>query len=245
MKQIILNKVEEQKEKGKEKEKETTSNKRLLLFFAGWGMDAEPFKPFLHLCPADTDFMVCYDYSELDFKAELLKRYTHIDLIAWSMGVWVAHYVMQEHGIDFQYSVAINGTLFPVNNEKGINTSVFLDTVYNFNEDKLQKFRRRMCKSQTAYHDFRKREPKRSAHQLKLELTELGALYLYYEENQLFLPGNYQWDCAVVGKCDRVFLPKNQLQGWENHAKRVITMDIAHYEYSLPFFVKEVWNERY
>ena len=35
------------------------NSKRLLLFFAGWGMDETPF---LQIRPTDTDWMVCYDY---------------------------------------------------------------------------------------------------------------------------------------------------------------------------------------
>ena len=60
---------------------------RLLLFFAGWGMDETPF---LQIRPTDTDWMVCYDYRSLEFDTDLLQEYSEIRLIAWSMGIWVA-----------------------------------------------------------------------------------------------------------------------------------------------------------
>ena len=59
------------------------NSKRLLLFFAGWGMDETPF---LQIRPTDTDWMVCYDYRSLEFDTDLLQKYSEIRLIAWSMG---------------------------------------------------------------------------------------------------------------------------------------------------------------
>lgn len=44
---------------------------RLLLFFAGWGADETPFKDYQ---PADSDYMLCYDYRTLEFDASLLKE---------------------------------------------------------------------------------------------------------------------------------------------------------------------------
>ena len=41
------------------------SQKQLLLFFAGWGMDETPF---LHIQPAGCDWMICYDYRSLEFR---------------------------------------------------------------------------------------------------------------------------------------------------------------------------------
>ena len=41
------------------------NSKRLLLFFAGWGMDETPF---LQIRPTDTDWMVCYDYRSLEYR---------------------------------------------------------------------------------------------------------------------------------------------------------------------------------
>ena len=60
---------------------------RLLLFFAGWGADETPFKGYQ---PADSDYMLCYDYRTLDFDTSLLKTYQEINVIGWSMGVWAA-----------------------------------------------------------------------------------------------------------------------------------------------------------
>ena len=46
------------------------SQKQLLLFFAGWGMDETPF---LHIQPAGCDWMICYDYRSLEFDTTLMQ----------------------------------------------------------------------------------------------------------------------------------------------------------------------------
>ena len=66
---------------------------RLLLFFAGWGMDEHPF---LQYAPQDSDFMICYDYRTLDFDTSPLTGYTVIDVVAWSMGGWAASQVLSK-----------------------------------------------------------------------------------------------------------------------------------------------------
>ena len=79
---------------------------RLLLFFAGWGADKTPFKDYQ---PADSDYMLCYDYRTLDFDASLLKGYKEINVIGWSMGVWAASRVMdklQEADLIIKNSIA-------------------------------------------------------------------------------------------------------------------------------------------
>jgi len=71
---------------------------RLILFCNGWGMDATPFQP---LTATDVDVLMLFDYHDLrpvdgernnpapDLDLDdLFRRYSHISLIAWSMGVW-------------------------------------------------------------------------------------------------------------------------------------------------------------
>lgn len=64
-----------------------------IAIFAGWGADETPFKDYQ---PADSDYMLCYDYRTLDFDASLLKGYKKINVIGWSMGVWAASRVMDK-----------------------------------------------------------------------------------------------------------------------------------------------------
>ena len=76
---------------------------RLLLFFAGWGMDEHPF---LQYAPQDSDFMICYDYRTLDFDTSPLTGYTVIDVVAWSMGVWAASQVLSKVSLPIRRRIA-------------------------------------------------------------------------------------------------------------------------------------------
>ena len=115
---------------------------RLTLFFAGWGMDECPFMDY---CSGNSDLLVCYDYRSLDFDFTLLQGYQEIRLIAWSMGVWAASMVLQDMDLPICESVALNGTVTPVDDLKGISQQVFEGTLEGLNEVTLEKFIRRMC----------------------------------------------------------------------------------------------------
>ena len=77
----------------------------LLLFFAGWGMDENPFKDFKI---KNVDLMICYDYRKLDFDFSLIKKYNSIKLVAWSMGIWAASKVFENKQTYICNSLAIN-----------------------------------------------------------------------------------------------------------------------------------------
>ena len=82
---------------------------RLLLFFAGWGMDEHPF---LQYAPQDSDFMICYDYRTLDFDTSPLTGYTVIDVVAWSMGVWAASQVLSKVSLPIRDALPLTAPLF-------------------------------------------------------------------------------------------------------------------------------------
>ena len=135
------------------------NQKHLLLFFAGWGMDETPF---LTIHPTDKDWMICYDYRSLAFDTDLLETYSQITLIAWSMGVWAASQIMKQYPhLPVSQSIAINGTLYPIHETKGIAHSIFDGTLQGLNEQTLQKFQRRMCGSIADYKTFQTISPQR------------------------------------------------------------------------------------
>ena len=93
-----------------------SNNRKVLLFFNGWGMDECVVK---HLDCEDYDVLMFYDYNSLetDFDFDLLKTYTEIALIAWSMGTMIATLFPQ---INSKNRTAINGTLKSIDTEYGI-----------------------------------------------------------------------------------------------------------------------------
>ena len=86
---------------------------RLLLIFAGWAMDANPFR---HVSRPGYDTLVVWDYRDLSIDWSEAAAYDEIVLIAWSMGVYAAS--MTIHSIDHLITskIAVNGTLSPVDN---------------------------------------------------------------------------------------------------------------------------------
>ena len=144
---------------------------RLLLFFAGWGADKTPFKDYQ---PADSDYMLCYDYRTLDFDASLLKGYKEINVIGWSMGVWAASRVMdklQEADLIIKNSIAINGTPYPIDDMCGIPSVIYHGTLEGLTGPSLNKFLRRMCFNGEAFKEFLNITPKRPLEELKEELA--------------------------------------------------------------------------
>lgn len=131
---------------------------RLLLFFAGWGMDE---RPFIQYTPRESDFMICYDYHTLDFDTSPAARYSHFDVVAWSMGVWAASQVLSRIALPVNGSVAINGTPFPIDEKRGIPPAIFEGTLEGLNEASLRKFQRRMCANGSAFDSFRHITPQR------------------------------------------------------------------------------------
>ena len=76
------------------------NSKRLLLFFAGWGMNETPF---LQIRPTDTDWMVCYDYRSLEFDTE---GHIFIDGTPFKELILLEHiaelFVLLRHGFSFE-----------------------------------------------------------------------------------------------------------------------------------------------
>lgn len=196
------------------------NNPALLLFFAGWGADDSLFE-----LPAETgyDYLLCYDYRNLDFDYTLLQGYSSIRLLAWSMGVWVASQVLQGKDFPYQMKLAVNGTLLPIDDGQGIPEAVFSGTLARFSEQTLVRFRRRMCGSVEEVKAFLAHHPYRSAGELREELAALAET-VARSDMPCFL-----WDKAVVGLRDKIFLADNQMSFWKGKTQ-LLPRDMEHYD---------------
>ena len=174
------------------------SSERLLLFFAGWGMDDAPFVPML----GAFDTAVVWDYTDITSPLPFLKDYARIDLIAWSMGVWAATQVLADTSL--HSAVAVNGTPWPIDDTRGIPTAVFDATLVSFSEAGLTRFRRRMCGGTAAMNAFMEHAPARSVEELRVELDAIGNAY------RTRGPRNLAWTAAAVCASDRIFPPEAQ-----------------------------------
>lgn len=132
---------------------------RLILFFAGWGMDE---KPFLHLSGCEYDIIILYNYTNFNLRFcsplnctetdmhpncpiyRTFKRYSSINVVAFGYGVWVAALIFDKYLRHLEVksrfrtfrllkkiskTVAINGTLCPVSNIWGMPQEVFNNTL--------------------------------------------------------------------------------------------------------------------
>lgn len=190
----------------------------LTLFFTGWGMD---FRPFVDYHPVESDLLVCYDYRTLDFDYSLLGAYDEVRLVAWSMGVWAASRVFAG-GEYTMKSIAVNGTNYPVDDNRGIPGKIFEGTLNSLTDATLQKFYRRMCGSAESFKGFMERAPQRPVGELKEELAKIR------EQSELLPFTSFKWDKAVVGLQDRIFTADNQLRAFTEPTV-VTEKNIAHY----------------
>lgn len=220
------------------------SHPRLLLFFAGWGADETPFKAYL---PAKCDYMICYDYRTLDFDISLINQYQEIHIVGWSMGVWAATQVLSQQAnkcLPIRSSVAINGTPYPVDEQRGIPPVIYQGTLEGLAGVSLHKFLRRMCLNGGAFKAFLEITPRRPLEELREELIEIEQMY------HTLPPPSFQWKKAIIGSNDRIIPPSNQKQAWEEDCFKDAdsfqlheTTD-AHYQVELfAHYLQNVWTK--
>ena len=195
------------------KEIKVRGHKKLLLLFAGWGMDEQLFNDY---DPNGYDFMLVYNYSSLDFNTHNFKAYQEIKVLAWSLGVWAASQVLERCHLPVSSSSAINGTITPIDNNKGIPEAIYKGTLTQLSEASLFKFRRRICGTADCLSRFLAKAPKRSLEDLKFELEAV------YQGSKHMPVSKFQWGKAFISKNDLAFPTKNQLYAWDSIPNIVI-----------------------
>lgn len=200
---------------------------RLVLFFAGWGMDEAPFRSYQ---TSGSDFMLCYDYRTLDFKQNLLRNYSSITLIAWSMGVWAASEVLSQIQLPIAQSIAINGTPYPIDEKRGISPAIVDGTLQRLNEENLRKFQRRMCGTSSDYRAFQAIAPQRPVEELKEELAAIRHICLQRAPASNVFSSSVSPLRILIGIADRIFLPQNQRNAWKKEEAHIHWGEYAHYD---------------
>ncbi len=202
----------------------------LILFFAGWGMD---INPFVNIGSRSSDVLMFCDYRNHDVPlslSETCKAYDSVTLIAWSLGVPVAQLVCSDADIELDNALAVNGTLFPADDKYGIPESVFDGTVEALSPESLLRFYRRMCGSRKLMDQFMTTAPERSIDDLGAELRALRSVKA--SEGGIY-------DAAIVGSADRIVPPENQVNCWEKHGVPVHSIVAPHF----PFHLYAGWED--
>ena len=190
------------------------NNKKLIVFFNGWGMDENVVK---HLKPEDYDVIMFYDYNNLDMDLSLLEEYEQKHLVSWSMGVMTATLF----NIKYNTSTAINGTLKPIDDKFGIPVKIYDLTLNNFNQNSSQKFIQNMFEKGESVPPI-----EREFENIK---KELAALKNYKADS------NFKYTKILLSNKDRIIPSKNQSAFW----KLAPNTEGEH----CPFYKFEYWSE--
>lgn len=201
-------------------------NGTLLLLFAGWGMDTEPFRDY---SAPGKDIMVCYDYTDGTFDPGAAASYGRVEVVAWSMGVMAAADALPTCGLVPASAVALNGTPLPVDDAYGIPEAVFRGTLEGLSEASIVKFRRRMCGDAANFTAFSRRCPSRDAESLRGELAALGQR----AAGRGMPAGGGFWTEAFGTEKDRIFPIASQRRFWQEARVPFTGLDGAHYDDSL------------
>lgn len=193
-------------------------SRRLILIFAGWGMDARPFEDLHH---PGYDIAVVYDYRTIDLPESTdLDQYDEICVVAWSFGVASANIFLAEHPtLPVTARVAVNGTLTPVDDQTGIPTKTFQATLNALSAETLRRFNRRMCGSATAAATFDRHAPKRTIEELAEELREIADRPVASDPSR--------WDTIYISNHDLIIPTANQQAAWYGHHD-IRTIEGAH-----------------
>lgn len=185
--------------------------KRLLIIFAGWGMDENPFRD-IHR--PDYEIKVVYDYRhEPKLPTDYLKSFSEICVVAWSFGVPAAtRFILNHQDLPITAKIAVNGTLYPVDDQKGIPENIFLGTLQNLSAETLHKFYRRMCGSKDRLADYLTHAPKRPIDELADELRAIQTQPTIESDKTIDL-----WSTVFISQKDLIIPTANQITAWSGH----------------------------
>lgn len=203
------------------------NNNKLIVFFGGWSFD---FRPFECLESNNYDVLMFYDYNNLEIPSKI-PDYEEKILITWSMGVFIAYY-LKDKLPEFNRKIAINGTPYPVDNERGIPFRTF-DLTLKYAETGLkQKFYENVFANEEFLKKYLKTPVERT---IQNRVEELNALNTLIKNTPLTYDGEF-YDSAIVSNKDRIIPFKNQMNMWQNLAK---VIDCGHF----PFYNYKSWDE--
>lgn len=205
-------------------------NKNLIVFFAGWSFD---FNPFKKLNCENFDVLFVYDYNSLDLpeKFEIFDNYDKKFLIGWSMGVFIA-YKLKALFKDFDYKLAINGTITPVNDQFGIPTKIFELTLKHAQKGLEGKFYQNIFLTEQEYNTYKQFPVERT---IENRVCELENLYTLSKNSS----GEKFYDFAIVSESDKIIPPNNQIASHKLNDTPFITLPYGHF----PFYKFNSWDE--
>lgn len=205
------------------------NNNNCILFFNEWAMDETVIS---HLNNDEFDICMFNNYNSISSIEDDFSQYSEIYVVAWSLGVWVASKVLTNSNIKFTKTIAINGTQQPIDDKFGINSSIFQNTLEEWNENNRNNFYLKMFGDNKKYRHLSNRISQEKAIYQKNELRNLQ-IKISLKENL-----NLKFNTALIGSKDLFFTPQNQFNYWKRKSK-VVFSEFEHY----PFKSFQGWRE--
>lgn len=203
---------------------QNNNSDKLILFFCGWGMDENPFS----ILKSNCDILYVYDYTTPEFPYFDFSKYKNISLLAFSYGVY-ASAIANLPDISIKKSVAVNGTLIPVDDKYGVPLRQF-ELTEKMDSQSVVKFRERLFggeKAKEHFDIFEKNLPQRSAQSCTDELIGMKKYV------PIFPTPSKNFDKVYIAKYDRCVPTRNQFNFWKNlKNSNIIELECGHF----PFF---------
>lgn len=204
----------------------------LIIFFCGWGMDETPFSILRSSC----DILFVYDYTTPDFPKFDFEKYKTIYKLSFSYGVYAGAIAQLPSTLEIQKSVAINGTLMPVDDLYGVPLRQF-ELTEKMDSQSVVKFRERLfggAKAKEHFEIFENNLPQRSA---KSCTDELLGMKSYVPK---MTPSDIKFDKIYIAEYDRCVPSRNQKNFWKKaDVSNIIKLETGHF----PFYNYETLDE--
>ncbi len=203
---------------------------KLLIFFAGWGMDP---RPFYKLSSQAYDVLMLFDYRNLGDLSLDLSAYQEIEVLAWSLGVSAALRLIEK--IPARRWIFLNGTGAFCHKQWGIHPRLIertLKALRTLGEDTLLAFYKNMFQGEKGLEEFLTKRPCRRLKELITELEKASSWPPAFPEGDLNA-------IALVGKKDRIIPPAAQKAFWERAKVQVKSLPLGHF----PFYCFDYFED--
>ncbi len=195
---------------------------KLLVFFAGWGMNPRPFD---RLSSQIYDILMLFDYRELGDLTLDFSGYQEIEVLAWSLGVSAALRLAAK--IPARRWVFLNGTGAFCHKGWGIHPRLMertLKALKTRGEESLLAFYNNMFQGERGFEEFLVKRPRRPFEELITELEKASSWLPAFPKDDLFA-------VALVGEKDRIISPPAQKAFWEEAKVPVRGLPFGHFPF--------------